>query len=173
MKILFLHGLESGPHGAKYQALKKRFGEVISPDCTGIFDAQERLRIIVDELKDITEPLLIVGSSMGGLMALLYQQSQPDKVAALVLCAPAIHRAETPAFDYRNLPPTKVIHGRNDDVVPFAASSVFGDRVISVDDDHRLSKSMDVILAAVETLQAEVSKSKATPLSPHVSADGE
>lgn len=153
MRIIFLHGLESGPHGSKYQALQERFGDILSPDCSGIYDAYERLDIIRGSLAEESGPLLLVGSSMGGLMALLYQQDQPGKVAAMVLCAPAIHRPETPAFDYDNLPPTTVIHGTNDDVVPFAASEVFGERLISVDDDHRLSESMEVILEAVEELK--------------------
>ncbi len=77
MKILFLHGLESGPHGIKYQALKRVFGSIAAPDCRDIVDEDERLEIILATLKNEPQPHLVVGSSMGGLMALLLQQKAP------------------------------------------------------------------------------------------------
>lgn len=157
MKIVFLHGLESGPHGSKYQALTERFGPVISPDCSEVYDPLERLKIIRAELANEKE-LLVVGSSMGGLMALLLQQAEPEKVAGMVLCAPAIHRPETPAFAYDTLPPTIVIHGTSDDVVPFEASRVFGDRLIAVSDDHRLGASIEEILKAVTKLRKDLAQ---------------
>lgn len=156
MNIVFLHGLESGPHGSKYQALKKQFGDILSPDCSGIFDEQERLKIICAQLENDPGPFLVVGSSMGGLMALLLQQAQADKVAGLVLCAPAIHRPAAEGLDFGQLPPTTVIHGTKDDVVPFEVSKVFGDRLIAVDDDHRLGQSMAVILHAVKKLKNNI-----------------
>ena len=154
MKIVFLHGLESGPHGSKYQALKKQFGDILSPDCSGIFDEQERLKIIRQDLAQESSPLLVVGSSMGGLMALLLQQAETDKIAGMVLCAPAIHHPAAQQLDYSQLPPTMVIHGTQDDVVPFEVSQIFGDRLIAVDDDHRLGQSMDLILQTVAELHA-------------------
>lgn len=149
MKILFLHGLESGPHGSKYQALTWMFGDVLAPDCSGIKDEWQRLDIIQQQLETEKEPVIVVGSSMGGLMALLLNQVNPEKVAGMVLCAPAIHRPEAKNLDVEKLPPTIVIHGRADTVVPFSCSAVFGKRLIAVDDDHRLSNSMPVILRAV------------------------
>ena len=149
MKILFLHGLESGPHGSKYQALKKVFGEVLAPDCSGVKDEKERLIIIQREINCEGGPFLVVGSSMGGLMALLLQKENQQEVAGLVLCAPAIHRPAAANLDLNNLPPTLVIHGIHDNVVPLGASTPFGDRLIKVEDDHRLSNSMAEILRAV------------------------
>lgn len=149
MKILFLHGLESGPHGSKYQALKEIFGEVLAPDCTGVTAAAERLHIIQTAIHREDGPFLVVGSSMGGLMALLLQKANPQRVTGLVLCAPAIHRTAAEELDLNNLPPTIVIHGTRDEVVPLEASRPFGKRLIEVDDDHRLSNSMPEILRAV------------------------
>ena len=149
MKILFLHGLESGPHGSKYQALKKMFAEVISPDCSGVKDEMERLRIIEQEIRSESGPFLVVGSSMGGLIALLLQKRCPEQVSGLVLCAPAIHRPAAKNLNLKNLPPTLVIHGIQDDVVPIDVSRRFGNRLRAVNDDHRLSQSMDEILRAV------------------------
>jgi len=157
MKILFLHGLESGPHGSKYQALKEMFVEVLSPDCSGIKDETERLKIIEEEIHRETGPFLVVGSSMGGLMALLLQQRHPEQVAGLVLCAPAIHRPAAVDLDLNNLPPTIVIHGTQDDVVPIAVSLPFGSRLRKVEDDHRLSNSMTEILRAVFEIKLTLS----------------
>ena len=156
MKILFLHGLESGPHGSKYQALKETFGEVLAPDCTGVKDERKRLVIIQQEMSRAEGPFLVVGSSMGGLMALLLQKENPEQVAALVLCAPAIHRLAAAGLELDNLPPTVVIHGTQDDVVPLKVSRPFGSRLIKVDDDHRLSNSMPQILDACRAIQAKV-----------------
>jgi len=149
MKILFLHGLESGPHGSKYQALKWMFGDILAPDCTGVKDESQRLRIIQQQLETENEPVIVVGSSMGGLMALLLNQANPDKVAGMVLCAPAIQRPAAKNLDVATLPPTIVIHGTADTVVPFDCSAIFGERLIAVNDDHRLSHSLPSILRAV------------------------
>ncbi len=156
MKILFLHGLESGPHGSKYQALTWMFGAVTAPDCSGIRDAQQRLRIILHDLGAEREPFVVVGSSMGGLMAMLLHQSRPELVAGLVLCAPALHRPEAEPVDPATLPPTRVIHGRRDTVVPPETSLPFGDRLTLVDDDHRLSNSTAAILTAVFDIKLEL-----------------
>jgi len=153
MTILFLHGLESGPHGSKYQALKAMFGAILAPDCSGVGDPWQRLEIIQKALVGEEEPFLVVGSSMGGLMAMLLHQANPAAVAGMVLCAPALHRPETPAFDYAGLPPTRVIHGSRDDVVPPASSLRFGARLTLVDDDHRLASSMEIILREVFELR--------------------
>ena len=158
MKILFLHGLESGPHGSKYQALKEMFFEVLSPDCSGVKDETERLKIIEEEISCERGSFLVVGSSMGGLMALLLQKHHPEKVAGLVLCAPAIHRPAATELDLNNLPPTIVIHGTGDDVVPIEVSQPFGDRLRKVEDDHRLSNSIEEILRAVFEMKLTLSK---------------
>ncbi len=156
MKILFLHGLESGPFGSKCQALKKVFGEIVVPDCTGVTDELERLNINRQYIDREPGPFLVVGSSMGGLMALLLQQACPGKVAGLVLCAPALHRSAAAGLNLNTLPTTVVIHGNRDDVVPLEASLDFGERLLVVDDDHRLSNSIPKLLRAVFEMQLEL-----------------
>lgn len=158
MKILFLHGLESGPHGSKYQALKEIFGEVLAPDCTGVKNEAERLKIIQQEIGREDGPFLVVGSSMGGLMALLLQKAYPEQVAGLVLCAPAIHRPAGVGLNLNNLPPAVVIHGIHDNVVPLKTCRLFGKRLLKVEDDHRLSHSIPEILRAVFEMKLTLSK---------------
>jgi pimeloyl-ACP methyl ester carboxylesterase len=152
VQIVFLHGLESGPQGSKFQALSQRFGDVLAPDCSGIYAVDERLRIIRQELARHRGPFLVVGSSMGGLMALLLQQAEPERIAGLVLCAPALHRDNAPIVDLGQLPPVRVIHGSRDEVVPIRASRIFAERLIKVDDDHRLQHSLPLIVQTVAEL---------------------
>ncbi len=153
MKILFLHGLESGPHGDKYQALKAVFNDILSPDCSGMTDENERLARILVEVDKTPEPLLVVGSSMGGLMAMLLHQQRPERIAGMVLCAPALHRPAGESLSYAELPPLTVIHGAQDDVVPLGVSRRFGDDLVMVQDGHRLADSIPVILQAVFDMQ--------------------
>lgn len=41
--LVFLHGLESGPHGTQVQALTAACGPVFAPDTEGLLDPWERL----------------------------------------------------------------------------------------------------------------------------------
>jgi len=156
MKITFLHGLESGPHGSKYRALKERFITVTAPDCTGKNDVEDRIKTCRAHLG--TEPVLLVGSSFGGLVAVRLAESLPELVAGMVLCAPALH---IQPVSYSGTP-TIIIHGTGDDVVPIEVSRAFslahGVRLVEVDDGHRLKGSLEEILAATEMLQSSISQ---------------
>ena len=132
------------------------FGNIIAPDCTGMDNEKDRLKKILLEIGTATTQFIVVGSSMGGRIALLLQQEHPELVAGLVLCAPALHHQPTTNLDLSTLPPTIVIHGSNDDIVPLKSSLPFGERLVTVADDHKLSKSMAEILQAVITIQETI-----------------
>ncbi len=153
--LVFLHGLESGPHGRKYQALATAFGEVQAPDTEGVFDPVERLERIVAATRSL-ERGLVVGSSFGGLMAVLLAHHHPERVGALVLCAPAVYPPRVDAV-YR-LPPTVILHGVHDDIVSIAVSEELADRtgatLLRLDDDHGLAASLQVLVDAVDELRA-------------------
>ena len=151
--LMFFHGLESGPHGAKYQLLSKAFGEVNSPDFQGM-DLEQRLAH-AEEITRGATGLTIVGSSFGGLVAALLYAQVPDRIHALVLLAPALHRDIADAVPA--LPPhTVVIHGIHDDVVPLDEVRAFcqnrGVEVIEVDDGHRLLGSMPLVIKKVRSI---------------------
>jgi pimeloyl-ACP methyl ester carboxylesterase len=129
------------------------FGDVISPDCTGMTDIFERLSFVKKSIKNEDGPLLVVGSSFGGLLALLLQSSDPEIVAGMVLCAPALHQPAAAGLKSEALPPTVIIHGIEDDVVPIDASRSFGAPLIEVEDDHRLSRSLELILREVSSMK--------------------
>ncbi len=155
MQLVFLHGLETGPYGNKYQALTAMFGPVISPNCEGIKDPHQRLQIIQESTQNEPGPFLVVGSSAGGLMALLWQQVEP-RIAGLVLCAPALHASAANCLSAEGLPPTVVIHARQDDVVPIESSRKFGAPLIEVDDNHSLSASIPLILQQVFAMKLQL-----------------
>lgn len=159
-QLVFLHGLESGPHGGKFQALQQLDPGVIAPDFEGVYDLTARIAIAERELASY-DRLVLVGSSFGGLLAALYADRYPDRVAACVLCAPALMDdrwpevaaiAHVPAF-------TVLLHARQDDIVDIAWSRSFaarhGLRLVEVDDDHRLSDSRPLLVQlAAEALAA-------------------
>ena len=158
MKLLFCHGLESGPRGRKYHALVDAGHDVLSPDCRGE-DLATRVRKIVGVLGATSSPLLIVGSSFGGIAGLLAAIEAHEMglaVPGLVLCAPALQNRQPPA-DTVSLfcpAPTTIVHGCRDEVIPIEVSRSFardhGARLVEVDDDHSLAGSLDVILRAVQ-----------------------
>jgi pimeloyl-ACP methyl ester carboxylesterase len=155
MQVAFLHGLETGPHGTKYQALRRVIPDVVAPDCTGVFDIDERLRIIEAAVDD-ARPLVLVGSSFGGLAAVLFASRRPERVSGCVLCAPALHRV-----DLRRLAwvpaETVVIHGTRDEIVPLAASRALVARfphvrLHAVDDEHGLGGHVALLVAEVSAM---------------------
>ncbi len=159
-KVVFLHGLESGPHGSKYQALRHLDPELVSPDCTGIANLDERLEIIEDCLAQV-ERMVIVGSSFGGLAAVMFAQKPCNfsRITGCLLCAPALTRLSSDAIT--TLPPgTIILHGTRDEVIPIQTSRDFskqyGISLMEVDDDHRLSDSSDLMLRlAADLLRPE------------------
>ncbi|MDP2314785.1 MAG: YqiA/YcfP family alpha/beta fold hydrolase [Pseudomonadota bacterium] len=115
--IVFLHGLESGPHGNKAAWLRARYGAFTPALDTTSFDAA-----VAGAAAALAEhrPRVVVGSSFGGAVA---TRLLLDGVWAgpTVLIAPAAHRVGLDAA----LPPGTraiVIHGDADDVIPLADS---------------------------------------------------
>ncbi len=150
-QLVFLHGLESGPHGSKFKALAAMgLGPVLAPDCTGITEPAARMRVIAPALAE-QRKMVIVGSSFGGLMALQYVAAHPEHVAALVLCAPAVQRA-IPGWlppPLKLTIPVRVLQGAQDALVPLAAVQAYcaanGLPVTVVEDDHALAASREVM----------------------------
>ena len=154
MTILFCHGLESGPHGAKYHALTDAGLDVQAPDFRGE-DLSTRVTHLQRLLGQLESPPLLVGSSFGGITAVLAAMGS-GAVRGLVLCAPALALADTVLAVAA---PTVIIHGTRDEVCPIALSREYaaadGVRLIEVDDDHRLARSLDRIVAEVRAAIAD------------------
>jgi hypothetical protein len=134
MKILFLHGWNSVPGGAKPTYLATHGHEVINPALPNK-DFELAVRIAQVEFGKY-QPQVVVGASRGGVVAMNIKCS----AAKLVLLCPAWKKWGT-AKTVR--PDTVILHSRANDVVPFADSEELaknsGATLIEVGTDHRLA----------------------------------
>jgi len=160
LPIVFAHGLEGTPHGAKIMALRDAGFEVEAPDGQGLSLAQ-RIEGIDAATRD--GGMILAGSSYGGLAAAWLAVRHPDRFRGLLLCAPALYLSETPIDDVTTLAApagltTVVIHGHRDTVVPISVSQRYRDlsgshvTLVERDDDHRLGSSLDAIVVAAQQL---------------------
>jgi pimeloyl-ACP methyl ester carboxylesterase len=163
MRVLFCHGLESGPHGRKYQALDAAGYAPIAPDCRGM-NLMARVDVIAPLLAGASPPL-VIGSSYGGLAAVCAAAQHAcagGELGPMILCAPALGHSEPPADTWIERAPALlslraplvILHGTRDKVVPIAVSRAFaaaapGIELIEVDDDHSLSGSVGLLLSLV------------------------
>lgn len=161
--IIYAHGRDGTPWGAKVTALRAAGFEVEAPDMRPL-DLAGRVR----KLDEVTRRHhgLLVGSSYGGLAALLLAMRHPERIHTLLLLAPALNLYEPPVEDPRLLVVpasvrTIIVHGTRDEVVPvsysqaLSARSGMSTRLVEVDDDHRLGASTPNILQAVQSLLTE------------------
>lgn len=151
--VYFSHGQESGPWGTKIEAM----AEVVralgcraeSIDYQGIADPTERVDKLIAECQGLEEPLILVGSSMGGHVATA--AAAPLNAIGLFVLAPAYYIAEyehltPPAPDI----PISIIHGWRDDIIPPENSIRFASKCHAtlhlVNGDHRLTENIDEII---------------------------
>jgi len=93
--VVYLHGFASSPRGRKVAALKEKLGpegfEIIAPDLNvpsfGELSFEAMTKAASQEI-DRTRPAVIVGSSLGALVAL--EASRRSRGIPLVLIAPAL-----------------------------------------------------------------------------------
>ena len=167
MNLCFLHGLDSSPQGTKASLLRAYDPRCLIPNLPP--DINERLKVLEHGLR---EPMLIVGSSLGGLTALMYAMSHPEMVNGLVLLAPAVgikiedlfteeHKRIMSSVYIPQGIPTKLIVGLRDEVIPLDSIRAMIERspdtgniqLLEVDDDHDLHKSLDLILQTIERIR--------------------
>ncbi|MDH3439513.1 MAG: alpha/beta hydrolase [Gammaproteobacteria bacterium] len=150
--VVFSHGQESGPWGTKIkvmaEAVRNLGCEADSVDYQGIADPALRVAKLIEYCKPLTQPLVLVGSSMGGHVA----TAAADTVNAvgLFVLAPAYYMD-----GYEDLTPPapkipiSIVHGWNDDIVPVENSiryaGVCKASLHIVDGDHRLTANIDEI----------------------------
>ena len=165
---MFLHGMESSPLGTKSRLIKSHYPDCMIPTLSP--DIHERSVVITEMVK---KPVCIIGSSLGGLSALLYAMSSPDKVKGMILIAPAVGFFDETVFNDQDkelirrtyIPagiPCTVMVGKRDDVIPQADIEAMIARspdqtnikVIKQDDDHTLDQSLDLLLREIQEMQA-------------------
>lgn len=150
--VIFSHGQESGPWGTKIRSMSevaKRMGcAVDSIDYQGIADPTERVGKLLRECADISDPLILVGSSMGGHVATAAADALG--AAGLFILAPAFYMEglesltpEPPKM------PISIVHGWHDDIVPVENSIRFARKCSAalhlLDGDHRLTGNIGEI----------------------------
>lgn len=140
---LFLHGLDSSGQGTKGRFFQAHFPQVRCPDFSG--DLDQRLARL-EGLCAGQDGLTLIGSSFGGLMATCFAGRHPDRVARLILLAPALNFTGYQPPATRLAVPTLLVMGRHDTVCPPAlvlplAEATFARLVIEQgDDDHMLAR---------------------------------
>jgi predicted esterase len=146
---LFIHGQESSSQGTKGVFFRNLFPEMIIPDFTG--DVSERMLKLNELLKD-KEEIIMIGSSLGGLMAALYTFENKEKIKKLILLAPAINLPEFNPYVSQTISiPVYVFHGREDELLPLKDIKDISKKVFTnlkfmvLDDDHRLSRKFTSI----------------------------
>jgi len=152
MRILFSHGKESGPWGSKIRRLADAATslgfEVESLDYTGIDNPDARVQVLENRMTAEAEPVVLVGSSMGGYVSTVVAMNRP--IAGLFLLAPALYMPGYAVQDYAPLPcPITIIHGWQDAVIPWTHSIRFAERhqanLHLLNGDHRLNDCLDPI----------------------------
>jgi predicted esterase len=150
--LVFSHGQESGPWGTKIRAMSevaKGLGcAVDSIDYQGIADPTDRVEKLLQECAEISDSLILVGSSMGGHVATA--AADVLGAAGLFVLAPAFYME-----GYEDLtpsPPTMpicIVHGWHDDIVPVENSIRFARSSSAtlhlVNGDHRLTDNIGEI----------------------------
>ena len=108
----------------------------------------EKLRGILFNKTDIR----LVGSSFGGLMAVIFAIENEPAVDRLILLAPAINLMPDVNKEEKKISaPVWIYHGKNDEVIPLkdvesVAKKIFNNLSFHrVDDDHFLHKTFQTI----------------------------
>jgi pimeloyl-ACP methyl ester carboxylesterase len=139
---VFIHGLESSSMGTKGVFFRGKYPDMIIEDFVGTFkDRMEKLNNILSG----KAPLILVGSSYGGLMAAVYAFNNKESIKKLILLAPALDIYEfKPYLGRQLLLPVVIYHGRDDDVVSPSSVQDIARKIFPnleyhlVDDDHSL-----------------------------------
>lgn len=170
MKVLFLHGLESGPRGNKADFLRQHFDVVcpaldttrarqLPPNASPALWLASMTRPIEQAHEALREkPDVIVGSSFGGAILHTLLGTMWDGPSVLLASA------ATKLLGMTNLvaAPVVLVHGVRDDIIPVEHSRNLaqsaGRRLIEVDDDHRLHSILQgpepVLLTAIRMATA-------------------
>jgi len=153
MFIIFSHGKESGPNGAKIQLLtniaQQLDFETYSIDYTRCNTVSERVDILEGFMKkNAPQTYILVGSSMGGYVATVAAHS--FAIEGLFLMCLALYLPNYPVQDYHPITTKiEIVHGWQDDIVPYQNSIQFGQKtkayVHLIQDNHRLSEQREFL----------------------------
>ena len=154
--IYFFHGLKGTPQGIKARHLATKIKGIETPFLPE--NLAKRMEI-VREL--ISKPSYIIGSSLGGLTAILFANERPELVKGLVLIAPAVGfydpavgtKEELDLLIDLKIPeaiPTEILAGSKDEVIPLPIIEALAKRspqstLTIIDDDHAMNQDLGLI----------------------------
>jgi pimeloyl-ACP methyl ester carboxylesterase len=150
--VVFSHGLEGSPWGRKIAALaeiaRSEGYEPESVDCRGVSSPRERLAKLVETCRDLSGEIVLVGSSLGGYVAL--SAASLLHARGIFLMAPAIYSEGLPPLRDKVIDcPVTVVHGWHDETVPYEDSLRFARQYNAalhlLDGDHRLHRQIRVL----------------------------
>jgi len=150
--VVFSHGKESGPWGAKITAMAAVVRDLDlgleSVDYRGMDDPAQRVEKLLSVGRELQGPMALVGSSMGGHVAAA--AARHLDAAALFLLAPAFYMPGIEKYTPQNVTaPTAIVHGWHDEVVPVDNSIRWAREhratLHLLDSDHRLEDQIGVI----------------------------
>lgn len=156
--IIFVHGLESSGDGFKGLLLRTALPGCLTPNFTP-YTPQISIRILLKERMNQLIPILmkkvkwiIIGSSFGGLMSVLYACQNPKKVSKLILLAPYLPTSEINPKDYSPINiPVIIFHGKHDKIASIKQSRSCVEKLFTnftyniVDDKHHLHKTVKTL----------------------------
>ncbi len=98
MQVLYLHGFASSPDSSKATFLSRKFAErgisTIVPDLNApdfsTLTVTRMLQQVREVVATLGEPFVVIGSSLGGFVAVQAALEHPSRIARLVLLAPAL-----------------------------------------------------------------------------------
>jgi len=150
--VVFSHGKESGPWGRKISSLaevaRSEGYEAHSVDYRGIDDPRQRVARLVEFSKELSGDLVLVGSSLGGYVAVA--SASLLHARGVFLMAPALYMPGLPELRPSVLDcPATVVHGWRDDIIPFDHSVRFAQAYRAalhlLESDHNLHNQIRVI----------------------------
>ena len=150
--VVFSHGKESGPWGAKITAMAAAVRDldlgVESVDYRGMDDPAQRVEKLLTVARELQGPIALVGSSMGGHVAAA--AASRLEAGALFLLAPAFYMPGFEKYTPQDVAvPTAIVHGWHDAVVPVDNSIRWAREhraaLHILDSDHRLEDQIGVI----------------------------
>ena len=98
MQVLYLHGFASSPHSSKATFLARKLADrgiaVSIPDLNepdfSTLTVSRMLGRVAEFIAATTGPICVVGSSLGGFVAVQAARAHPDRISRVVLLAPAL-----------------------------------------------------------------------------------
>ncbi len=150
--VVFSHGKESGPWGAKITAMAavaRELGVAVeSVDFRGMDDPAARVEKLVAQVAPLSAAVVLVGSSLGGHVAAA--AAARVNARGVFLLAPAFYMAGFEAHTPKDVAcPSAIVHGWHDDIVPVDNSVRWAREHCAalhvLDSDHRLEDRIEAI----------------------------